>query len=256
MTSSLVTTRWGRVPSAHGTCYPALAWLIQFRACAMPSVPVPPITLLTDMVTRSRLLAAHDLTSCLSVRTQPLTATGAPSQTSAMPCHGRRDGAVCATATPSRVRVAVATCYACSSVGDRRRGRLLHSLLFGHGMATNECLGSCAPVVFCFGTEPLMCIIVLLCHFAEHTPPSSSPHVAFATRNSTQTRLSKPAMLQVRVAFCACACAVCAALRQKDRQKCCCAADHIFVPACRRHHTRPRRSDVAILTVFASSRLE
>ena len=31
-----------------------------------------------------------------------------------------------------------------------------------------QCLGSCAPVVFCFGTEPLMCIIVLLCHFAEH----------------------------------------------------------------------------------------
>ena len=39
------------------------------------------------MVTRSRLLAAHGLTSCLSVRTQPLTATGAPSQTSTMPHH-------------------------------------------------------------------------------------------------------------------------------------------------------------------------
>ena len=48
---------------------------------------MPPITLLTDVVSRCRLLAAHGLTSCLSVRTQPLTATGAPSQTSAMPCH-------------------------------------------------------------------------------------------------------------------------------------------------------------------------
>ena len=36
-------------------------------------------------VSRCRLLAAHGLTSCLSVRTQPLTATGAPSQTSTIP---------------------------------------------------------------------------------------------------------------------------------------------------------------------------
>ena len=49
--------------------------------------PVPPITLLTDMVSRCRLLAAHGPRSCSSVRTQPLTATGAPSQTSTMPCH-------------------------------------------------------------------------------------------------------------------------------------------------------------------------
>ena len=42
----LVTTHWGRVPSVHRVYYPALAWLIQFRAYAMPSVPVPPITLL------------------------------------------------------------------------------------------------------------------------------------------------------------------------------------------------------------------
>ena len=41
----------------------------------MPSVPVPPIVLLTDMVPRCRLLAAHGPRSCLSVRTQPLTAT-------------------------------------------------------------------------------------------------------------------------------------------------------------------------------------
>ena len=58
--------------------YPVLAWSIQLRAYAMPSVPVPPITLLTDMVTRCRLLAAHGDKSCLSVRTEPLTATGAP----------------------------------------------------------------------------------------------------------------------------------------------------------------------------------
>ena len=42
---SLVTRRWGRVPSVHGTCYPALAWPINLQAYAMPSVPVPPITL-------------------------------------------------------------------------------------------------------------------------------------------------------------------------------------------------------------------
>jgi hypothetical protein len=35
----LVTRRWGRVPSAHGACYPASAWLIQFRAYAVPSFP-------------------------------------------------------------------------------------------------------------------------------------------------------------------------------------------------------------------------
>ena len=87
MTSSLVTTHWGRVLSVHRAYYPALAWLIQFRAYAMPSVPVPPITLLTDMVPRCRLLTAHGLLSCLSARTQPLTATGAPSQTSTMPYH-------------------------------------------------------------------------------------------------------------------------------------------------------------------------
>ena len=84
---SLVTRHWGRVPSVHGIYYPASAWLIQLRAYAMPSVPVPPIILLTDMVTRCRLLAAHGATSCLSVRTQPLTATGAPSQTSTIPYH-------------------------------------------------------------------------------------------------------------------------------------------------------------------------
>ena len=33
-------THWGRVPSVHGTCYPVLAWSIQLRAYAMPSVPV------------------------------------------------------------------------------------------------------------------------------------------------------------------------------------------------------------------------
>ena len=106
MTASLLTTHWGRVPSVHRMHCPASAWLIQFRAyAAMPSFPcrsrplvrlhrplpschtMPPITLLTDMVTRCRPLAAHGLASCLSVRTQPLTATGAPSQTSTMPHH-------------------------------------------------------------------------------------------------------------------------------------------------------------------------
>ena len=52
------------------------------------------------------------------------------------------------------------------------------------------CLGTCAPVVFCFGTDPRMCIIVLLCHFAEHPPPSSPPHVALATCNCFRTRCS------------------------------------------------------------------
>ena len=68
-------------------CYPVLAWPIKLLAYAMPSFPVPPIMLLTDMVPRCRLLAAHGLMSCLSARTQLLTATGAPSQTSTMPHH-------------------------------------------------------------------------------------------------------------------------------------------------------------------------
>ena len=87
MTSSSMTTHWCRVPSVHRIYYPVLAWPIKLLAYAMPSFPVPPIILLADMVTRSRLLAAHDLLSCLSVRTQPLTATGAPSQTSTIPYH-------------------------------------------------------------------------------------------------------------------------------------------------------------------------
>ena len=37
--------------------YPARAWSIRLRACAMPSVPVPPI-MLTDVVARWRPLAA------------------------------------------------------------------------------------------------------------------------------------------------------------------------------------------------------
>ena len=45
------------------------------------------LTLLTDMLTRCRPLAAHGAWSYLSVRTQPLTATGAPSQTSTIPYH-------------------------------------------------------------------------------------------------------------------------------------------------------------------------
>ena len=89
MAPSLVTRHWHRVPSVHGTHYPASAWLIQLRAYAMPSVPVPSVTSLTDMVARCRPLAAHGLRSCPSVRTQPLTATGAPSRTSTMPCHAR-----------------------------------------------------------------------------------------------------------------------------------------------------------------------
>ena len=51
-------------------------------------MPCHAIVLLTDMVTRCRPLAAHGPRSCLSVRTQPLMATGAPSQTSTMPWHG------------------------------------------------------------------------------------------------------------------------------------------------------------------------
>ena len=35
----------GRVPSVNGICYPVLAWSVQLRAYAMPSVPVPPIML-------------------------------------------------------------------------------------------------------------------------------------------------------------------------------------------------------------------
>ena len=42
--------RWGRVPSVHRACNPVLAWPIKLLAYAMPSVPVPLITLLTDVV--------------------------------------------------------------------------------------------------------------------------------------------------------------------------------------------------------------
>ena len=66
--------------------YSASAWSVQLRAYAMPSVLVPPV-ILTDLVARCRLLAAHGPRSCLSVRTQPPTATGAPSQASAIQCH-------------------------------------------------------------------------------------------------------------------------------------------------------------------------
>ena len=40
--------------------------------------------IIRDTVARHRLLAAHGARSCVSVRTQPTTATGAPSQTSTM----------------------------------------------------------------------------------------------------------------------------------------------------------------------------
>ena len=75
------------VKSRHQHAQFTSAWSIQLRAYAMPSVPMPPVTSLTDMVPRCRLLAAHGARSCLSARTQPPTATGAPSQTSTMPCH-------------------------------------------------------------------------------------------------------------------------------------------------------------------------
>ena len=90
MTSSLVTTHWGRVPSVHRIYYPVLdvgPKPNSFVPTLCRVFPCPPIILLTDMVSRCRLLAAHGLTSCLSVRTQPLTATGAPSQTSTIPYH-------------------------------------------------------------------------------------------------------------------------------------------------------------------------
>ena len=67
----MATRHWGRVPSVHGMYYPASAWLIQLRAYAMPSVPVPPITLLTDVVARCRLLAAHGARSCLCIGEDP-----------------------------------------------------------------------------------------------------------------------------------------------------------------------------------------
>ena len=87
---SLVTRHWCRVPSVHRIYYPVLdvgPKPNSFVPTLCRVFPCPPITLLTDMVTRSRLLAAHGLTSCLSVRTQPLTATGAPSHTSTIPYH-------------------------------------------------------------------------------------------------------------------------------------------------------------------------
>ena len=93
MTSSLMTTHWGRVRLVHRIYYPVLdvgPKPNSFVPTLCRVFPCPPIILLTDMVSRSRLLAAHGLTSCLSVRTQPLTATGAPSQTSTIPYHTRQ----------------------------------------------------------------------------------------------------------------------------------------------------------------------
>ena len=87
------------------------------------------------------------------------------------------------------------------------------------------------------------------CTFSPTTFSSVQFSSSCGSRHSQPTH--KPALKPPhadRVAFCACTCAVCAVLRQKDTQKCCCAADHVYVPACRRQHTRPRRSDVAILT--------
>ena len=64
--------------------YDALIKSLRYAECSRaPNY----ILLLTDMVTRCGLLTAHGARSCLSVRTQPLTATGAPSQTSTIPYH-------------------------------------------------------------------------------------------------------------------------------------------------------------------------
>ena len=81
---------------------PSISMVIQLRAYAMPSVPVHPVTLLTDMVSRCRLLAANGVRSCLSARTQPPTATGAPSQTSTIPYHTRCPRAGRATGANNR----------------------------------------------------------------------------------------------------------------------------------------------------------
>ena len=93
---SLVTRHWCRVRLVHRIYYPVLdvgPKPNSFVPTLCRVFPCPPIILLTDMVSRCRLLAAHGLTSCLSVRTQPLTATGAPSQTSTIPwvCYRRRN---------------------------------------------------------------------------------------------------------------------------------------------------------------------
>ena len=50
-----------------------------YRPSLCRAFPCPPIMSLTDMFSRCRPLAAHGAMSCLSVRTQPPTATGAPS---------------------------------------------------------------------------------------------------------------------------------------------------------------------------------
>ena len=50
--------------------------------------------IIRNMVARCRLFAAPGARSCLSVRTQPPTATGAPSQTSTIPHHTIYSGTV------------------------------------------------------------------------------------------------------------------------------------------------------------------
>ena len=51
--------------------------------------------MIRDTVTRCRLLAAHGARSCLSVRTQPPTVTGAPSQTSTIQYQTVADRLLC-----------------------------------------------------------------------------------------------------------------------------------------------------------------
>ena len=78
-----VTDIYHAMPPCHSTSMVDSVTGLRHAECSR----APDHALLTDMVPRCRLLAVHGPTPCLSVRTQPLTATGAPSQTSTTPCH-------------------------------------------------------------------------------------------------------------------------------------------------------------------------
>ena len=144
--SSTIPYGQGRVPSVHRIYYPVLdvgPKPNSFMPTLCRVFPCSPIILLTDMVSRSRLLAAHGLLSCLSVRTQPLTATGAPSQTSTIPYHA----IPCKkSSSPGRARAARSfpprSLRSRLSAGENAMARSVQGLMYLSARNTVACSGA------------------------------------------------------------------------------------------------------------------
>ena len=83
----LVCTTWYHTIPYHTIPYHGAQFLLLFTCRRFSSVQF------SSHIQSSahRLLAAHGARSCLSVRTQPPTATGAPSQTTSIPYHSKPD---------------------------------------------------------------------------------------------------------------------------------------------------------------------